>query len=66
MNKELQNQIDKVMYELQKLHEILPVDEQTFYFISGENNLLGIGQMIATNISIEETIKEILAKDNFT
>jgi hypothetical protein len=66
MNKELQNQIDKVMYELQKLHEMLPADEQMFYFEEQPNNLLGIGQMIATSISIAETIKEILVEDDST
>ena len=64
MKKELQNQIDKVMYELQKLHEMLPADEQMFYFEEQPNNLLGIGQMIATSISITETIKEILVEDD--
>ena len=61
-NKELQNQINRVMNELYKLHEMLPEDERTFYFDECEQNLITVAQMISVNISIAETEKEVMAE----
>lgn len=61
-NKELQNQINRVMDELYKLHEMLPEDERMFYFDKGEKNLITIAQMISVNISLVETEKEVMAE----
>ena len=63
-NKELQNQINKVMNELYKLHEMLPEDERTFYFGRCEQNLIAVAQMISVNISLAETEKEVMAETN--
>lgn len=63
-NKELQNQINRVMDELYKLHEMLPEDERMFYFDRGEKNLITIAQMISVNISLVETEKEVMAEIN--
>ena len=63
-NKKLQNQINKVMDELYKLHEMLSEDERTFYFGSREQNLITIAQMISVNISLAETEKEVKAEIN--
>lgn len=61
-NKKLQNQINKVMDELYKLHEMLPEDERTFYFSKREQNLITVAQMISVNISLAETEKEVMAE----
>ena len=61
-NKKLQNQINKVMDELYKLHEMLPEDERTFYFGRREQNLITVAQMISVNISLAETEKEVMAE----
>lgn len=61
-NKELQNQINRVMNELYKLHEMLPEDERTFYFGRREQNLITVAQMISVNISLAETEKEVMAE----
>lgn len=61
-NKELQNQINRAMDELYKLHEMLPEDERMFYFDKGEKNLITIAQMISVNISLVETEKEVMAE----
>lgn len=61
-NKELQNQINRVMDELYKLHEMLPEDERTFYFSRGEQNLITVAQLISVNISLAETAKEVMAE----
>lgn len=61
-NRELQNQINRVMDELYKLHEMLPEDERTFYFGRREQNLITIAQIISVNISLAETEKEIMAE----
>lgn len=61
-NKELQNQIIKVMDELYKLHEMLPEDERTFYFYRREQDLVAIAQMISVSISLAETEKEVMAE----
>lgn len=63
-NKKLQNQINKVMDELYKLHEMLPEDERTFYFSKREQNLITVAQMISVNISLAETEKEVMAEIN--
>ena len=63
-NKELQNQINKVMNELYTLHEMLPEDERMFYFGKSEQNLIAIAQMISVNISLAETEKEVIAEIN--
>lgn len=63
-NKELQNQINRVMNELYKLHEMLPEDERTFYFGRREQNLITVAQMISVNISLAETAKEVEAEIN--
>lgn len=63
-NKKLQSQINKVMDELYKLHEMLPEDERTFYFGRREQNLITIAQMISVNISLAETAKEVEAEIN--
>ena len=63
-NKELQNQVNKVMNELYKLHEMLPENERTFYFGRREQNLITVAQMISLNISLAETEKEIMAEIN--
>lgn len=61
-NRELQNQINKVMNELYTLHEMLPEDERMFYFDKSEQNLITIAQMISVNISLAETEKEVMAE----
>lgn len=61
-NKKLQNQINKVMDELYKLHEMLPEDERTFYLGRREQNLITLAQMISVNISLAETEKEVMAE----
>lgn len=61
-NRELQNQIDRVMDELYKLHEMLPEDERTFYFGRREQNLITVAQLISINISLAETEKEVMAE----
>lgn len=61
-NRELQNQINKVMNELYKLHEMLPEDERTFYFGRREQNLITVAQLISVNISLAETEKEVMAE----
>lgn len=63
-DKKLQNQINKVMDELYKLHEMLPEDERTFYFGKCEQNLITVAQMISVNISLAETEKEVMAEIN--
>lgn len=63
-DKKLQNQINKVMDELYKLHEMLPEDERTFYFGRREQNLITVAQMISVNISLAETEKEVMAEIN--
>ena len=63
-NKKLQNQINKVMDELYKLHEMLPEDERTFYFDEGEQDLVTVAQIISVNISLAETEKEVMAEIN--
>lgn len=63
-NRELQNQINKVMNELYKLHEMLPEDERTFYFGKREQNLITVAQLISVNISLAETKKEVMAEMN--
>lgn len=63
-NRELQNQINKVMNELYKLHEMLPEDERTFYFGRREQNLITVAQLISVNISLAETEKEVMAEMN--
>ena len=63
-NRELQNQINRVMDELYKLHEMLPEDERTFYFDRREQNLITLAQMISLNISLAETEKEVMAEIN--
>lgn len=61
-NKKLQNQINKVMDELYKLHEMLTEDERTFYFDEGEQDLVTVAQIISVNISLAETEKEVMAE----
>lgn len=61
-NRELQNQINRVMNELYKLHEMLPEDERTFYFGRREQNLITVAQLISVNISLAETKKEVAAE----
>lgn len=61
-NKELQNQINRVMNELYKLHEMLPEDERTFYFGRREQNLITVAQLISVNISLAETEREVRAE----
>ena len=61
-NRELQNQINRVMDELYKLHEMLPEDERTFSFGRREQNLITVAQMISVNISLAETEKEVMAE----
>lgn len=61
-NRELQNQINKVMSELYKLHEMLSEDERTFYFGRREQNLITVAQLISVNISLAETEKEVAAE----
>ena len=61
-NRELQNQINKVMDELYKLHEMLPEDERTFYFGRREQNLITVSHLIIVNISLAETEKEVMAE----
>ena len=61
-NRELQNQINRVMNELYTLHEMLPEDERTFYFGRSEQNLITVAQMISVNISLAETEKEVMAE----
>ena len=63
-NKKLQNQINRVMDELYKLHEMLSEDERTFYFYRREQDLVAIAQMISVNISLVETEKEVMAEMN--
>lgn len=63
-NKKLQNQINKVMDELYKLHEMLPEDERTLYFSRSEQNLVTVAQLISINISLAETEKEVKAEIN--
>lgn len=61
-NKKVQNQINKVMDELYKLHEMLTEDERTFYFDEGEQDLVTVAQIISVNISLAETEKEVMAE----
>lgn len=61
-NRELQNQINRVMNELYRLHEMLPEDERTFYFDRHEQNLITVAQLISVNISLAETEKEVMAE----
>lgn len=61
-NRELQNQVNKVMNELYKLHEMLPEDERMFYFGRREQNLITVAQLISVNISLAETEKEVMAE----
>ena len=63
-NRKLQDQINRVMNELYKLHEMLPEDERTFYFGRCEQNLITVAQMISVNISLAETEKEVMAEIN--
>lgn len=63
-NKELQNQVDRVMDELYKLHKLLPEDERTFYFGRREQNLITVAQLISVTISLAETKKEVEAEIN--
>ena len=61
-NKKLQNQLNKVVDELYKLHEMLTEDECTFYFEEGEQDLVTVAQIISVNITLAEAEKEDMAE----
>lgn len=61
-NKKLQNQLNKVVDELYKLHKMLTEDERTFYFEEGEQDLVTVAQIISVNITLAEAEKEDMAE----